>query len=116
LKEYIQKLLEIDKEEIKLKDYMNKLKEKKNKLNTSVIYFIEQNNIQDKDIVFGDKKIKYALTKNQENITKGLIFEKLKVFLKNEDTAKEAVQFIYSDRNSTTKPTIKIIDIKNKGN
>ena len=80
LKEYIQKLLEIDKEEIKLKDYMNELKEKKNKLNTSVIYFIEQNNIQDKDIVFGDKKIKYALTKNQENITKGLIFEKFSLY------------------------------------
>jgi len=112
LKDYINKLLEVEKEENKLKDYANELKEKKAKLNTLIIDFMEKNSITDKDIILGDKKIKYSLTKSQENITKGLLFEKLKVFLKSEDASKEAVQFIYNDRNVTMKPSIKIIDIK----
>ena len=52
--------------------------------------------------------------KTQDNITKKLIYERLKIFLKSESVATDAINFIYSDRNSNQKPIIKISNIKNK--
>ena len=52
--------------------------------------------------------------KTQDNITKKLIYERLKIFLKSEVMATDATNFIYSDRNSNQKPIIKISNIKNK--
>lgn len=114
LKDNIEKLIEIENEEQKIKKYMTSLKEKKESLNDSIITFIEENNYQDKDIIFGDKKIKYAISKSQDGITKKLILEKLTIFLKNSEMAQNATKFIYSERNSTEKSILKIMDLKAK--
>jgi hypothetical protein len=112
LKEYINKLIEIEKEEEKYKTLFSNLKKEKDTLNNLIINFMESNKITDKDIIFGDKKIKYTKTKIQDSITKKLIEDRLKIFLKSEQTAKEATNFIYSDRNSSQKTFLKIVDIK----
>ena len=114
LKDNIEKLIEIENEEQKIKKYMTSLKEKKESLNDSIITFIEENNYQDKDIIFGDKKIKYAVSKSQDGITKKLILEKLTIFLKNSEIAENATKFIYSERNTTAKSILKIMDLKVK--
>ena len=114
LKDNIEKLIEIENEEQKIRKYMASLKEKKENLNDSIITFIEENNYQDKDIIFGDKKIKYAVSKSQDGITKKLILDRLTVFLKNNEMAQNATQFIYSDRGSTQKSVLKIMDLKAK--
>ncbi len=112
LKEYITKLIEIEKEEEKYKILFSNFKQEKETLNNLIISFMENNKITEKDIIFGDKKIKYSKTKIQDNITKKLIEDRLKIFLKNEQAAKDATNFIYSDRNSTEKKFLKISDIK----
>ena len=56
--------------------------------------------------------VKYATSKNTESITKKLIYDRLKVFLKSEKIAEDAVDYIYSDRGTTTKSYIKISDVK----
>lgn len=116
LKDNIEKLIEIENEEQKIKKYMTSLKERKESLNDSIITFIEENNYQDKDIIFGDKKIKYAVSKSQDGITKKLILEKLTIFLKSSEIAQNATKFIYSERNSTEKSILKIMDLKSKSN
>jgi len=112
LKEYIHKLIEIEKEEKKYKTLFSNLKKEKDTLNNLIINFMETNKITDKDIIFGEKKIKYTKTKVQDSITKKLIEDRLKIFLKSEQTAKEATNFIYADRNSSQKTFLKISDIK----
>jgi predicted transcriptional regulator len=114
LKDNIEKLIEIENEEQKIKKYMNSLKEKKENLNDSIISYIEENNYQSKDIILGDKKIKYAIMKNQDSITKKLILERLTSFLKSAEIAQNATQFIYSERNTTQKSILKIMDLKIK--
>ena len=112
LKEYIQKLVELEKEEEKYKNIFTNLKKEKDSLNDNIINFMENNKITDKDIIFGDKKIKYSLMKVPDSISKKLIHDRLKLFFKNEKEAEEATQFIYNDRNSKQKPIIKITNVK----
>ena len=66
------------------------------------------------NIIYGDKKIKYIRTKNTEGITKKLIYEKLRNYFQSEKSATEATEYIYKDRASDYKTTIKITDVKNK--
>ena len=112
LKDYVQKLVEIEKEEEKYKNICSNLKKEKDNLNEYIIQYLEKNKITNKDIIYGDKKIKYSLMKTQDNITKKLIYERLKIFLKSESVATDATNFIYSDRNSNQKPVIKISNFK----
>ena len=114
LKDYVKKLVEIEKEEEKYKNICSNLKKEKDNLNEYIIQYLEKNKITNKDIIYGDKKIKYFLMKTQDNITKKLIYERLKIFMKSEVMATDATNFIYSDRNSNQKPIIKISNIKNK--
>jgi hypothetical protein len=113
-KKNIKKIIDLENEEKKIKDMLSKIKEEKDNLNDNLILFMESNNITNKDIIYGDKKIKYIRTKNTEGITKKLLFDKLRQYLSSDKTATEAVEFIYSDRKSDYKTTIKITDIKNK--
>jgi len=114
LKDNIEKLIEIENEEQKIKKYLSSLKEKKENLNDIIISYIEENNYQDKDIILGDKKVKYAILKNQDSITKKLILDRLTIFLKNAEIAQNATQFIYSERNINQKSILKIMDLKIK--
>jgi hypothetical protein len=114
LKDCVQKLVDLEKEEEKYKNIFSNIKKEKDLLNNNIINFMEKNNIQNKDIIFGDKKIKYTSMKVQDNITKKLIHDRLKIFLKSDSAATEATNFIYSDRNSIQKNYIKVSDIKNK--
>ena len=112
LKDYVQKLIELEKEEEKYKSIFSNIKKEKDKITDNILNYMETNNIKDKDIIYGDKKIKYSTLKVQDGITKKLIEERLKIFLKNENQAHEATNFIYTNRNSTNKNFIKITNIK----
>jgi len=114
LKECVKKLVELNSEEEKYKDIFSNIKKQKEELNNSIMVYMEQNNATNKDIIFGDKKIKYSSSNIQDNITKKLISERLKIFLKDEKLANDATNFIYSDRNISKKSFLKISDIKNK--
>jgi len=110
LKNYLEKLIEIEEEEKKYKNYIDKLKKDKDNLNVNIINIIEKNNIGDKDIIINNKKIKYVTQKIQDGITKKHILERLKLYLKNENHALEALNFIYNNRESSLKKLIKISD------
>ena len=112
LKEYVNKLLELEQEEEKMKRISGNIKKEKDQINTLIMDFMDKNNIKDKDIILGEKKITYACSKTVESITKKLILERLTQFLQNEHTAKEALNFIYSDRSNKEKYYLKISNLK----
>lgn len=113
-KKRIKRIVDLDDEEKRLKDELNKIKDEKEMINDDIIKFMESNSITGKDIIYGKNKIKYVKIKNIENITKNLIYNKLKLYLHSETAAAEATEFIYSDRKSEYKTQIKISDIKIK--
>jgi len=112
LKNNVEKLIELEKEEEKYKEYILNLKKEKEGITQNIVSFMERNKITDKDIIFGDSKIKYTQTKIQEGITKKRIHERLTMFLKNEQIAKDATDFIYSERDSKFNKSIKITNNK----
>jgi hypothetical protein len=108
LTEYVKRLIELEDEEEKYKNIINNIKKEKEKMSNGLLSYMEENNITDKDLIFGNKKIKCASQKVNENITKKLILERLTIYLKSKDHAEEATKFIYNDRNSNLKKFIKI--------
>lgn len=113
-KDYITRLVEIEEEEEKYKNIMTEFKNEKDNLNNKIIEYMEKNNITNKDIIFGNRKIKYSKSKISENITKKLIEERLKIFFKNENQAADAVNFIYKNRNMNEKVCLKISLLNSK--
>lgn len=112
LKLYISEFINLDKEENLYKDKIKNLKNKKEKVHDSIVNYMSNNDILDKEIIFENNKLKCASSKITESITKKLIFERLKVFLKDENMATKATNFIYSDRSSTQKLSLKVTNIK----
>lgn len=112
LKSYISEYINIDKEENVYKDKLKNIKNKKTKIHDFIINYMSNNDILDKEIIFDDNKIKCSSSKISESITKKLILERLKLFLKDENLATQATNFIYSDRNSSQKLSLKLSNIK----
>jgi hypothetical protein len=108
LKVYLEKLIKIEDEEKKYKEYIDNLKKDKENLNKNIINIIERNNIGDKEIIINNKKIKYLTQKVSDGITKKLIQQRLSIYLNNENQAIEATNFIYNNRDSSLKKIIKI--------
>ncbi len=116
----VKKFLQINEHEEKLKEEMKKIKNEKDSLENSIMKFMENNNITDRDIDVGDFKIKYSSNKKTEGITKKLIYERLLQFLQNhpnnafsgnsqnEEKAKELLDFIYQERTSEMIHSIKL--------
>lgn len=112
LKLFISEFITLDKEENIYKDKIKNLKNKKEKIHDNIVNYMSNNDILDKEIIFENNKIKCASSKITESITKKLILERLKLFLKDENLANQATNFIYSDRNSSQKLSLKISNIK----
>lgn len=112
LKGIISEYIILDKEENIYKDKLKNLKNKKEKIHDNIVNYMSNNEILDKEIIFENNKIKCASSKITESITKKLILERLKIFLKDENLANQATQFIYKDRNSSQKLSLKVSNIK----
>ena len=112
LKLFISEFITLDKEECIYKDKIKNLKNKKEKIHDNIVNYMSNNDILDKEIIFENNKIKCTSSKITESITKKLILERLKLFLKDENLANQATNFIYSDRNSSQKLSLKISNIK----
>jgi len=112
IQDYLQKLVNINIEEEKYKNELKVLKEKKENLSNVVISYMEKNNILNKNLQYSNNVIKYKEESNIDSITKKLIQIRLTDFLKNEKQAIDATNYIYSNRNRTTKRSINITHLK----
>ena len=113
-KNNIRKLVELDNKAQRYKLKMDELKKEKekyemerNKLGDNVLSFMENNKLEDNEIVISDGKLKYFNSKSSTSISQKFIQERLKLYFKNEDKAKEITDFIYDGREVTLTPVLK---------
>jgi hypothetical protein len=112
-KRTVKRYLEIRDREERIKDELKTMKDEKDNLENSILQFIEENEYQDRDIVVGDFKMKYTRTKQTETITKKYLFDKLITYFQNdENKTKEVIDYLYNERESSTKVSLKVNSIK----
>ena len=112
-KRTVKRYLEIRDREERLKEELKTMKDEKDNLENSILQFIEENEYQDRDIVVGDFKMKYTRTKQTETITKKYLFDKLINYFQNdENKTKEVIDYLYNERESSTKVSLKVNSIK----
>lgn len=113
-KKSVKKYLELHDEEEKLKEQIKEMKDEKEHLENEILQFIESHDYQDRDIVVGQYKMKYTKTKQTESVTKKFTFDRLSNYFQGDEMkAKEVLDFIYSERNSTIKTSLKLNQIQN---
>ncbi len=113
-KRSLKRYLEIHENEERVKEEVKNMREEKDNIENYLLDFMERNQYQNKDIDVGNYKIKYSQTKQTESVTKKLIYERLyQYFQEDENKAKELLEFIYQERSSTTKTSIKLTPKKN---
>lgn len=107
-KRSLRRYLDMHKEEERYKAELKTIKEEKDKAENQLLQFIETHDYQDRDIVVGDYKVKYAQTKQQEGITKKLLYDRFMTYFRNdEEKAKELLDLVYSERNVSVKTSLK---------
>lgn len=120
-KNNIRKWVELDNKAQRYKLKMDELKKEKeryenerNKIGDNVLSFMENNKLEDNEIVISDGKLKYFNSKSSTSISQKFIQERLKLYFKNEDKAKEITDFIYNGREVTLTPVLKRTKKKEK--
>jgi len=111
--ECIKKYVLLDDQIKETTELLKNIKKQKTKLSAYITKYIEQNNIQTKDINLSDGKIKYYVSKCQASMTKKYIEERLIQYFKDVDKARECVEFLYANREYTEKGSIRRTKYKN---
>ncbi len=108
-KKSVKKYLELHDVEERLKEQMKEMKEEKDQLENGILAFMESHDFQDRDIVVGQYKMKYTKTKQTESVTKKFTFDRLSTYFQGDEMkAKEVLDFIYNERGSTVKTSLKL--------
>ena len=107
--------VDLDNKQKELRKKALQFGKEKDKIQAGIIDYMSANKLEDKDLIISDGKLKYSYSKTSESISKGYIEQKLAIFLKNPQVAKEATEFIYSSRTTKKKATLKrTVSKKNK--
>ena len=107
LKNAIQKYVEIDNKMNKIKELNKSLKKERDGIDKFILNYMNENNMQNKNIILSDGKLRYVTTKTSESITKKYIQAKLSEFFNNKEKAKEITDYIYDTRNQTESVQLK---------
>ena len=84
------------------------IRKKKTQLSLSILNYMDNNGIQNKDINLSDGKLKYFTSKTQSTVNKKFIENSLALYYKgNYQKAKEITDFIFSNREVTEKTVLK---------
>ena len=108
----VKEWIDIDNEINKLNSSIKELKNKKINLNSEILEFMKDNNIE--DISTKQCKLKTYTSTTQKGINKEYINKKINNFLKDDDKANELTKIILSEREKKT--TTKLKRINNKVN
>ena len=107
--ENIKKYVSIDNKIKSAQEIIRELKKEKDKTADNILIYIKTNKIEDVPINISGGKIKYALSKTTAPMSKAYIQQRLTQYFKSESRAKEVVEFLYKDRETKEKETIKRI-------
>ena len=112
LKNNLSLYLKLKDEENQLKDKISKLKSKSDDIHDSILNYMNEKEILDKELIFDKRKIKCTQSKISESITKKLILDRLMNYFEDESKANEITNYIYNNRKSTNKILLKVSNLK----
>lgn len=107
--ENIKKFVTIDNKIKGAQEIIRELKKEKEDAANKILIYIKTNNIEDVPINISGGKIKYSVSKSTAPMSKPYIQQRLTQYFKSESKAKDVVDFLYSDRETKEKETIKRI-------
>jgi|LakMenEpi03Aug12_release.lakeMendotaPanAssembly.Ray.scaffolds.fasta_scaffold258034_1 hypothetical protein len=106
-KEAVKKWVDLDNERKNVMQKSNNIKKDMDNVESFIITFMESNNMTDKNILINDGKLCYDLTKTHETLTKKFMLDKLTLYFKDEEKAKDIVEYLYDNRGVKDKKSIK---------
>ena len=112
LKHNLALYLKLKDDEDELKKKINKIKSQSDDIHNSILNYMNEKDILDKELIFDKRKIKCANNKISEGITKKLLLDKITQYLNDEKKALELTNFIYNSRKSTNKILLKVSNLK----
>ena len=95
-KNAVNKWVEIDNKQKKLKELMNSLKKDKEKYQEYMLDYMSDNNMKKKNIIINGGKLCYNETKNLQPLNKKYIIEQLSKYHKNTSRAEEITNYLYN--------------------
>ena len=110
----IKKWVQIDNKQKDIRLLSSNLKKEKDKLQMFITEYMENNNMQKKNILLNDGKLQYSTTKSTKPISKKYIIDKLTPYFNSKDKATEIADLLYENRETTFKSTIKRLKSKKK--
>lgn len=110
----IKKWVQIDNKQKDIRLLSSSLKKEKDKLQMFITEYMENNNMQKKNILLNDGKLQYSTSKSTKPISKKYIIDKLTPYFNSKDKATEIADLLYENREITYKSTIKRLKSKNK--
>jgi|SaaInlStandDraft_7_1057024.scaffolds.fasta_scaffold378598_1 hypothetical protein len=99
----------------KMKPYQNKiqlLKDKSQKLETTLVNYMEHNGLNNKKITIDDKTVECQTSKKSAPLSKDYIHKKLEEILNDREKAVRTVDYIYDNREVTNKLILKRKNVK----
>jgi len=99
----------------KMKPYQNKiqlLKDKSQKLETTLVNYMEHNGLNNKKITIDDKTVECQTSKKSAPLSKDYIHKKLEEILNDREKAVRTVDYIYDNREVTNKVILKRKNVK----
>ena len=110
----IKKWVQIDNKQKDIRLLSSNLKKEKDKLQMYITEYMENNNMQKKNILLNDGKLQYSTSKSTKPISKKYIIDKLTPYFNSKDKATEIADLLYENRETTFKSTIKRLKSKKK--
>lgn len=106
-KNNIKHWVDLDNKQKELRKKVLEYGKEKNNIQAGIIDYMSTNKLEDKELIISDGKLKYSYSKTSESFSKSYIEQKLAIFLKNPQVAKDATEFLYSSRTIKKKAVLK---------
>lgn len=105
--ENIKKFITIDNKIKSAQEAVRILKKEKDHTSEDIMEYIKNNNLIDTSINIPGGKLQYYISKTSSPMSKEYIQERLDLYFKSKSKAKEVVDFLYNNRETREKETIK---------
>jgi len=114
LEEQVKKYVIIDNKIKSAQEAIRVLKKEKDNASEKILIYVKTNNLEETPINITGGKIKYFVSKTTTPINQDYIQRRLEEYFKSKTKAKEIVDYIYANRETREKETIKRINNRKK--
>lgn len=105
--EQVKKYVLIDNKIKSAQEAIRALKKEKDKASENILIYVKTHELEDEPIGITGGQLKYFVSKSVVPMNREYIQHRLEQYFKSKSKAKEIVEFLYSDRESKQKETIK---------